>query len=78
LHYFTVWDKGIGERALGPEKTVSGRVQETASSLSQQARSVDEQRGISKTAHAVSTSLVKIRAFWLLITISLNHPFSIT
>ena len=39
-----------GAKALGPEKTISGKVQETLVSATQQAKAVDEQRGISKTA----------------------------
>lgn len=46
----------IGQKALGPEKTISGKVQETLASATQQARAVDEQRGISKQATDVSTS----------------------
>ncbi|KAF5337494.1 hypothetical protein D9758_013592 [Tetrapyrgos nigripes] len=51
LSYFHSLDSGIGSRALGPDKTISGKVQETLSAATQQAKSVDEQRAISKTAH---------------------------
>ena len=45
----------VGAKALGPEKTISGKMQETLASATQQARAVDEQRGISKTATDVRT-----------------------
>ena len=45
-----------GAKALGPEKTISGKLQETLTSATQQARAVDEQRGISKTATDVRFS----------------------
>ena len=44
------WTFNAGAKALGPEKTISGKLQETLTSATQQARAVDEQRGISKTA----------------------------
>ncbi|KAF7365462.1 RRM domain-containing protein [Mycena venus] len=50
LSYLTHVDKAVGEKALGPEKTVSGKVTETATAAAQQVRAVDEQRGISRTA----------------------------
>jgi hypothetical protein len=55
LEYFKVIDTKVGERTLGPDKTVSGKVQETAASFTSQAKSVDEQKGISKTFQEVSS-----------------------
>jgi len=43
LSYFNQLDKGVGSRAIGPDKTLSGHVTDTL-------KSVDEQRGISKSA----------------------------
>lgn len=51
LNYITSVDSSVGARALGPDQTISGKVQSTFSSASQQARSVDQHRGISKTAN---------------------------
>ncbi|TFK93298.1 hypothetical protein K466DRAFT_511925 [Polyporus arcularius HHB13444] len=50
LSYIQSLDTKIGEKALGPEKTISGKVQETLATATQQAKAVDEQRGITKTA----------------------------
>jgi RNA recognition motif-containing protein len=51
LNYFHQFDTTVGARALGPDRTLSGKVQATFSSAANQARSVDEQKGYSKTAH---------------------------
>ncbi|KAH9480553.1 Protein vip1 [Psilocybe cubensis] len=51
LNYFHSLDKSVGERALGPDQTVTAKLQATVDSAAQQARAVDEQRGISKAAH---------------------------
>jgi len=70
LSYITTLDSSIGARALGPDQTISGKVQSTFGSASQQARSVDEQRGITKTANdfyvkAFSSPLgQKVRQFY--------------
>ncbi|KAJ3887680.1 hypothetical protein GG344DRAFT_80506 [Lentinula edodes] len=48
-------DTGIGSRALGPDKTISGKLQETLAAATQQAKTVDEQKGVSKTAHEYYT-----------------------
>ncbi|KZT12143.1 uncharacterized protein LAESUDRAFT_720113 [Laetiporus sulphureus 93-53] len=50
LNYIQSLDKQLGEKALGPDKTISGRVQETLASATQQARAIDEQKGYSKQA----------------------------
>jgi len=70
LAYMSSLDASIGARTLGPDQTISGRVQSTLNSASQQARSVDEHRGISKTANdyyfkAFSSPLgQKVREFY--------------
>jgi len=51
LNYFHTLDKATGTRAIGPDRTISGKVQETLSQATAQARSVDEQKGYTKVAH---------------------------
>ncbi|KAK7464668.1 hypothetical protein VKT23_005875 [Stygiomarasmius scandens] len=51
LSYFHSIDSSLGSKTLGPDKTISGKVQETLQAATQQAKTVDEQRGITKTAH---------------------------
>ena len=53
LDYFHSLDTSIGARTLGPEQTISGKVQSTVTAATQQAKAVDEQRGLLKTAHDV-------------------------
>ncbi|KAJ4474248.1 hypothetical protein J3R30DRAFT_3507053 [Lentinula aciculospora] len=55
LSYFNSLDTNIGSRALGPDKTISGKLQETLAAATQQAKTVDEQKGVSKTAHEYYT-----------------------
>ncbi|KAH8114654.1 hypothetical protein DFH11DRAFT_1592580 [Phellopilus nigrolimitatus] len=51
LSYFNTLDTTVGAKALGPDQTVSGKVQSTLSSATDRARSVDEQKGYSKSAN---------------------------
>lgn len=55
---FLAWikslDTTVGAKALGPEQTISGKVQSSVSAATQQAKAVDEQKGYSKTAVDVS------------------------
>ncbi|KAJ3002293.1 hypothetical protein NUW54_g5926 [Trametes sanguinea] len=53
LSYIQSLDAKLGEKTLGPEKTISGKVQETLATATQQAKAVDEQKGITKTASDV-------------------------
>lgn len=57
LSYFTTLDKTAGSRAVGPDQTLSGKVQSTLSNAAAQARSMDEQKGYSKVAHDVGITL---------------------
>lgn len=59
LNYFQSLDKSVGARALGPEQTISGKLQSAVASASQQARAVDEQKGYCKTAQDVSFFLLR-------------------
>ena len=53
LRYFHSLDKSVGERALGPDQTISGKLQSTVGKAVQQAKTVDEEKGYSKTFHDV-------------------------
>ncbi|KAH9891953.1 hypothetical protein C8Q73DRAFT_837499 [Cubamyces lactineus] len=70
LSYIQSLDTTLGQKALGPEKTISGKVQETLASATQQAKAVDEQKGITKTAsdyyaRALSSPFgQKVKAFY--------------
>lgn len=48
-------DTTLGEKALGKDQTISGKVQEALGQATAQARGIDQQRGISKNATDVST-----------------------
>jgi len=51
LNYFKQFDTTVGARALGPDQTLSGKVQATFSNAATQAKTMDAQKGYSKTAH---------------------------
>jgi len=53
LKYMQDLDTSIGQKALGPEQTVSGKVQSTLKGAHQRAKTIDEQKGLSKVAHEV-------------------------
>ena len=56
LSYFHSMDKTIGERTLGPQQTVSAKLQATVEQATQQARSIDQQKGYLKIANDVRFS----------------------
>jgi len=70
LSYFNSLDKSLGAKALGPDKTISAKVQETLVAAQAQAKSVDEQKGISKSASDYYTQALtspwgqKVREFY--------------
>jgi len=70
LNYFQSLDKNVGARALGPDQTISGKLQSTVGSATQQARAVDEQKGFSKTVNDYYLSAItspfgqKVKAFY--------------
>jgi len=70
LSYFHSLDKSVGERALGPDQTISAKVLGTVDSATTQARAMDEQKGFSKIAHdyylrAISSPLgQKVKEFY--------------
>lgn len=53
LDFFRGVDKSVGEKALGPDQTVSQKLQATVGSAAQRAKAVDEQKGYSKIAQDV-------------------------
>jgi len=50
LNHIQTLDTKLGAKALGPEQTISGKVQETIANATQQARAIDEQKGLTKQA----------------------------
>jgi len=58
LSYFNSLDKTVGAKTLGPDQTVSGRVQTGLSSGMGQARAYDEQHGLSKSANDYYTKAI--------------------
>jgi hypothetical protein len=71
LNYFQQFDKAAGSRALGPDQTLSGKVQQTLSHAAAQAKSVDEQKGYTKVAHDVCIFVIR-REFKLGLNVSLQ------
>lgn len=53
LSFISGLDKSAGHRALGPEQTISGKVQSTLKEAHTRAKGIDEQKGYSKTAQGV-------------------------
>jgi hypothetical protein len=51
LSYFHSLDKSVGKHTLGPDQTISGKLQSTVDKAVQQARTIDEEKGYSKTVH---------------------------
>ncbi|KAI0051061.1 hypothetical protein FA95DRAFT_1554874 [Auriscalpium vulgare] len=70
LGYFQSLDTTVGSKALGPDQTISGKVTAALQSATQQARAVDEQKGISKGANDYYTRALssswgqRVRAFY--------------
>ncbi|CAL1713471.1 unnamed protein product [Somion occarium] len=50
LAYFHSLDTKLGEKALGPEKTISGKLQESLAEAQARAKAIDEEKGLSKQA----------------------------
>ena len=61
LNYFQSVDTSLGAKALGPDQTISGKVTSTLQNATQQARAVDEQKGISKSATDVRSQSMTSR-----------------
>lgn len=56
ISYFRSIDSSLGQKALGPDQTISGKVQSSVSGGISQAKSFDEQKGVTKTVGDVSAS----------------------
>lgn len=50
LSYIQSLDTTLGQKALGPEQTISGKMQQTLAQGYEQAKTIDEQKGISTKA----------------------------
>ena len=61
LTYIKQFDQSVGARALGENKTLTGKAQELLSGATTQARSVDEQKGYTKIAHDVRSCLHRMK-----------------
>jgi len=70
-------DKTIGERALGPQQTVSAKLKDTVEHATQQARSIDQQKGYLKIANDVGFSL-SILIFCLFLIVSQYYSKAIS
>lgn len=57
LDYFHSLDSTLGQKALGPDQTISGKVQSSVSGGISQARALDEQKGVTKKVGDVRTFL---------------------
>ncbi|KAF9013370.1 hypothetical protein BDQ17DRAFT_1419529 [Cyathus striatus] len=70
INYFHSLDKTVGERALGPDQTVSAKAQSTVDAAVQKAKEVDEQKGLSKIANDYYAKAItspfgqKVRSFY--------------
>ncbi|KAK0201609.1 hypothetical protein DFS33DRAFT_1348732 [Desarmillaria ectypa] len=79
LEYFHSLDSKLGERTLGPDKTISGKVHETVTAAAQQAKTVDAEKGISKTAETyyekalASPFGIKVKEFYTTTSKQVHH-----
>lgn len=62
--FFHSVDTTLGQKALGPDQTISGKVRSSVSGGIVQARSLDEQKGFSKTVGDVSALLPLFTPMW--------------
>ncbi|GJJ15681.1 hypothetical protein Clacol_009959 [Clathrus columnatus] len=52
LNYFQSLDAKLGSRVVGPDMTISGKVQEALTDAQAKAKEIDQQKGFSKTAES--------------------------
>ena len=64
LDYFHSFDSTIGQKAIGPDQTLSGKFQSSVSGGISQARAFDEQKGVTKKAGDVSALLPLFVPMW--------------
>ena len=57
IDYFRSMDSTLGQKALGPDQTISGKVQSSVSDGINHAKSFNEQKGVTKTVGGVSALL---------------------
>lgn len=50
LSYISSIDTTLGQKALGPDQTISGKLSETLAQAQEQAKTIDQQKGISTKA----------------------------
>ena len=55
LGYFNSLDSTLGQKALGPDQTISGKVQSSVSGGVSQARAFNEEKGVTKKVADVRT-----------------------
>jgi hypothetical protein len=54
LNFMHSLDTSVGARTLGPEKTISGQIQQNVQAATQQVNEMDERQGYSKRIKDVS------------------------
>lgn len=57
LDYFRSFDSTLGQKALGPDQTISGKVQSSVSGGINQAKAFDERKGVTQKVGEVRTPL---------------------
>ena len=57
LEYFRSIDSTLGQRAIGPDQTISGKFQSSVNDGIHHARTFDEQQGVTKKVGGVSALL---------------------
>ncbi|KAL5520037.1 hypothetical protein ACEPAG_1697 [Sanghuangporus baumii] len=71
LSYFQQIDTTVGAKALGPDQTVSGKLQATLTSATERAREIDQQKGFLKSMHDYYSNAIsspfgqKVREFYM-------------
>ena len=64
ISYFRSIDSTLGQKALGPDQTISGKVQSSVSDGINQAKSFNEQKGVTKKVGDVSAPLPLFVFMW--------------
>ena len=64
LDYFHSIDSTLGQKALGPDQTISGKVQSSVSGGIGQARAFNEQKGVTKKVGDVRRFLPSFVPMW--------------
>ena len=64
ISYFRSIDSTLGQKALGPDQTISGKVQSSVSGGINQAKTFNEQKGVTKKVGDVSALLPLFPLMW--------------